>query len=996
VLRVKETVVLFPEAEQIIEVNSVGAEMAEGECLLVESIPKCQEKYGIQVAASLISREAKQSVVRILNPLAEEVTLYKGTRIAEAHPVQVLSVLDKEDEADHNQEMTVRYLRDFKSNSQGPSESIKKLEQEDSNPDLPDIPIHLRDLYEKSTQNIQSREKHLVKDLFWKFKDVFQTDKMDIGKLNSQFGEHEIPTGNAAPVRQRPRRTPMAFRGEEEAEIKKMKEMQVIRSSTSPWASPVVLVRKKDNTCRFCVDYTKLNKLIFRENWPLPRIDDCLESLAGAEYFSSMDLASGYWQVPVKEEDKAKTAFVTKSGQYEFNVLPFGLNNAPSTFERIMEAVLRGCQWKTCLIYLDDIIVFGRNLQEQVQRLGEVLEKLQNAGLKLKPSKCNFFQKSLVFLGHLVTSEGLTTDPEKVKALQEWPRPKNVKDVRAFLGFCSYYRRYVAGFAELSIPLCKLTQKQQKFLWSEDCETAFQSLKKALMESPVLAYPQDEGMFILDTDASDHAIGAVLTQLQVPSSDFDKWTERQKSTLEKKFHQEEKVISYASRSLTKEERNYCVTRKELLAVMTFVKYYRHFLLGRKFLIRSDHRPLKWLFHLQDPTGQIARWQETLARYDFDLEYRPGNQHSNADGMSRRPEEELKPPCGGCKKCQRQEISSESVNAVKTRAKTKEETKRNEVTHEKDERISPEIFKNWKYQYSKEEIHDKQMSDSHIAPIMVWISEKSKKPTTEEIKIESQETKNLWLQWDMLLLEKGMLFIRGRSPGNLRLILPAELQREVMGIAHDSMLSGHLGVRKTLHKIHHRFYWYKMREAVEEYIAACQVCSKNKKSRRKNQAPYSKIPVGAPMDHIATDLFGPLPESRNGNKYILLLTDLFSKWTEIIAIPNTTAETCARTILNEFIARFGCPLAIHSDQGRNYESEIFRELCRMLEIRKTRTSARHPQGNGCVERFNQTLVTMIRAYMKGKPSSWEYWQVHTEHQYMNPLTSHQIESCLAEK
>jgi predicted aspartyl protease len=211
VLRVKETVVLFPEAEQIIEVNSDGAEMAEGEYLLVESIPKCQEKYGIEVAASLISREAKQSAVRIRNPLAEEVTLYKGTRIAEAHPVQVLSVFDKEDEADHNQEKIVPLLRDFKSNSHGPSELFKKLEQEDSNQDFPEVPVHLRDLHEKSIRNIRSREKRLVKDLFWKFKDVFQTDKMDIEKLNSQFGEREIQTGNAAPIIQRPRRTPTAF-----------------------------------------------------------------------------------------------------------------------------------------------------------------------------------------------------------------------------------------------------------------------------------------------------------------------------------------------------------------------------------------------------------------------------------------------------------------------------------------------------------------------------------------------------------------------------------------------------------------------------------------------------------------------------------------------------------------------------------------------------------------------------------------------------------------
>lgn len=330
----------------------------------------------------------------------------------------------------------------------------------------------------------------------------------------------------------------------------------VIEPSDSPWASPIVLVTKKDKTTRFCVDYRRLNNVTRKYAYPLPNITDSLDALGGSQFFCTLDLASAYWQVEMDEKDKEKTAFVTHKGLFSFNVMSLGLTNAPASFERLMELVLKGLQWERCLLYIDDVIVFGRSFEETLTNLELVLERIEQAGLKLKPKKCFLFQKQVQFVGHVVKPEGICCDPEKIEAVACWENPKNVKKVRSFLGFASYYRRFIHHFSEVASPLTALTQKGHAFLWDESCEAAFKMLKQKLTDSPILAYPSNEPgvMFILDTDASDIGIGAVLSQVQNGA---------------------EKVIAYGSKTLNKAQRNYCTTNKELLAVVTFVKYYRH-------------------------------------------------------------------------------------------------------------------------------------------------------------------------------------------------------------------------------------------------------------------------------------------------------------------------------------------------------------------------------------------------------------------------------------
>lgn len=391
-----------------------------------------------------------------------------------------------------------------------------------------------------------------------------------------------------------------------------MQGQGVIEPCNSDWASNIVLVKKKDGNVRFCVDYRKLNLLTRKDAYPLPRIDRCFDTLSGSLWYSTFDLRSGFHQVTMAPQDVNKTTFVCYRGTFRFPKMPFGLCNAPATFQRLMDTVLTSLNFEICLAYLDDIILFSHDLDSHLDRLQRLFERLREANLKLKPSKCQILQRQVKFLGFTVGRNGVSTDPDKVEAIRSWPTPQNLRQSRAFVGLCQYYRRFVPNFSEISAPLHALTKKGARFHWSHECQNAFDQLKSALTDAPVLALPSDQGEFILDCDASNHSIGAVLSQVQDGV---------------------ERPICFASQLYNKHEVNYNVTRKELLAIITFVKKFRQYLLGRPFRIRTDNAALQWLKRTPEPIGQQARWLEILEEYDYTIEHRPGHRHTNADALS---------------------------------------------------------------------------------------------------------------------------------------------------------------------------------------------------------------------------------------------------------------------------------------------------------------------------------------------------------------------------
>ena len=404
---------------------------------------------------------------------------------------------------------------------------------------------HIQPLLDECKKEIGLLESLKLSSFLKNYTDVFSSPNGKLGVTHK--AEHTIDTGDAIPIKQRAWRMPFARREVAEKEVERMLEQGVLEPSTSPWASPIVLVTKKDGSVRFCVDYRKINSCTRKDAYPLPRVSECLDTLAGAKWFSTLDLTSGYWQVPITEQDKHKTAFTVGGGLYQFKVLPFGLCNAPATFERLMEMVLNGLQWKQCLVYLDDIILFGSSFDTALENLSTVFDRLRTAGLTLKPKKCFLFRKSVKFLGHVVSENGVSCDPDKIKAVRNCRAPVNKTEVRQFLGLGSYYRRFIADFATIAAPLHALTRKNAQFIWDENCQLSFATLKSLLTSAPVLSYPDpNEGEFILDTDASGYAISGLLSQMQ---------------------QGQEKVIAYGSKSLSSTERRYCTTNRELLAVV---------------------------------------------------------------------------------------------------------------------------------------------------------------------------------------------------------------------------------------------------------------------------------------------------------------------------------------------------------------------------------------------------------------------------------------------
>ena len=432
-----------------------------------------------------------------------------------------------------------------------------------------------------------------------------------------------IDTGEAQPMKQPARRIPFAVREEVNRQIETMEATGVVHPSTSAWASPIVLVRKKDGGTRFCIDYRKLNAVTKKDTHPLPRIDDLLDQLGKARYFSTLDLAAGYWQICMAAESQEKTAFATHRGLYEFTVMPFGLTNAPAAFQRLMQQILLPLNPRDgpefVNVYIDDVIVFSSTLEEHLDHLHQVISTLMNAGLKLKPNKCHFARKEVEYLGFLVTPEGLKPTNAHIKVVEEFPIPSGLKELRQFLGLASYYRRFVPQFAKIAHPLHSLTRKDTPFVWDSECQAAFATLKTRLTTAPVLAYPDFTKKFVLETDASYVGLGAVLSQAQEDG----------------KLH----PVSYASRALLPPERNYPITELETLAVVWAISHYRAYLHGHDVTVYIDHSAVRAILGVTDLSGKHARWWTKVyanGLRSIDIVYRSGKENNNADALSRAP------------------------------------------------------------------------------------------------------------------------------------------------------------------------------------------------------------------------------------------------------------------------------------------------------------------------------------------------------------------------
>ena len=724
--------------------------------------------------------------------------------------------------------------------------------------------------------NASADEVKKVEDMLLRWSHIFSKDSSDLGRTDVL--RHRIDLVDDIPVKEKARRIPPNMYEELRQHLSQLLEIGVIEESSSPYSSPIVIVRKKTGEIRLCVDFRKLNSKTIPDNYRIPTIEELIDTLGDASWFATLDLSSGYHQVEIEHDHRPYTAFtVGPLGFYQWKRMAFGLRNAPALFQRLMERVLSTLHMRTCLVYLDDIVVFGRSIEELRGRLEDVFEKIGSAGLKLKASKCSLFQRKLKYLGHIVSDKGVECDPEMLAPVKNWPKPQNVKELQSFLGFANFYRRFLKGFANIADPLTSLLgcnprkgvkrgeKIQKEWTWGPAQDEAFEKVCEALVSPPLLAYPDFNKPFLVHCDASTTGLGAVLLQ--------DKGDKAGPN-----------VIAYASRTLKPSEKHYSPYKLEFLALYWAVtKKFAGYLQGQAtFTVTTDHNPLTYVLTTAklDSTGH--RWLAELTNYNFDIFYKPGKLNTDADALSR--------------------LSCDSVKAICR-----------SLGEDDFEGYAPDIAARCASQVVGVESVDwqkEQQSDAVIRRVVKVIED------GEHVRSKSESSKVLALlrKRSSLQVEKGVLY--RMIDGKKRVVVPHHLVDKVLSMAHSDL--GHQGRDRTLALCQARFFWCGMGTDVQDFIYKCDRCSRAKHPNLPDKAPLKPIVSTEPLDIVCMDYLS-LEQSKGGYSNILVLTDHFTKFAIAIPTNSQSASNTAKIILQHFIYRFGIPRRFHSDMVGSFEA-----------------------------------------------------------------------------
>jgi hypothetical protein len=574
-----------------------------GETVLCEGA-EAATSLGLLVAGTVSKAQKHGVAVRIANPTFCDIQVPRGVPLAQAQRIEVVAVKSfgvVADRPDFRAETAEKVGKDTEA-------EIPENNDEEKVPKYRHFKSTELDIGSELTES----QKDQITGLINSFPDIMSQHESDVGCTD--LITHNIHTGDAAPINQRPYRLSFRERAEVAVLVDEYLEKGLIQESDSPWACPIVLVKKKDGTLRFCCDWRKLNAVTRKDAMPLPRIDDMIDRLAKAKYFSKLDFTSGYYQVRLAENAREKTAFVTPDGHYEWLVMGMGLTNAPATFQRLMYKVLGGLLWTNSMAYLDDIVIFSATWDDHLKDLGEVFQRIRKAKLKIKPPKCSFGKFGIQYLGFIISPKGVECDPQNTQKVAGFQIPRNKKDVQSFLGLAGYYRKFVHNFADVAKPLHELTKDNVEFEWSDKHQKAFETLRNALITPPILAFPNFDREFIIATDASKYGVGCILKQ--------------------KDDQGRERVIAYASKLLKGPEQTYPVTERECLALRYATQVFRPYLYGKKFRVVTDHRSLQYMKNLKSPSHRLDRFSMDLDGFDFDIEYKQGKHNTDADTLSR--------------------------------------------------------------------------------------------------------------------------------------------------------------------------------------------------------------------------------------------------------------------------------------------------------------------------------------------------------------------------
>ena len=742
--------------------------------------------------------------------------------------------------------------------------------------------------------------------LVMQYHDVVSKDKFDLG--HSSVIKHVIRMKDEVPVHQRQFRIPFAHEKMIFDYVDELLKKGAIEISRSPYNSAIFCVAKKaapdaepdePAPLRVVLDYRAVNAKSLPDRYTIKEVRECIDEIGrtGSTIFTTIDLTSGFWQQELEEESRQFTAFSVpgKGARYQWKVSPMGLQGSPASFARLMDYVLR--EIAGVLTYIDDVLLHTKTHEFHLQQLETVLLRLRKYGLKLNARKTIFGASEVQYLGYTINARGVTLSRDKLQAIKEAKEPRTTKQVREFLGLANYFRFLMPNFSKRAAPLNALTKKEYK--WpkeglSQEGRTAFEDIKEALCREPIVAFPRRDTEFILQTDAAQGergkagGLGAVLLQRQ---------------------DGETRVIAYASRGLLSHEKNYSAFLLEMAAAVWGIEYFDTYLIGRRFTLQTDHKPIEKVSTIHSKT--LNRLQQLLLEYDFKVEYNPGNENAVADYLSR----------------------NFTVSAIAT----------------------------------NRQISKQQREEERTAMIIKYL---------EEARLPEEPKTAMWVKRmadDNCFMEDRVLWYNRRtSTRNMPLMwAPSGLRRAIIAAAHTTLEAGHGGVQRTAERILTNYYWPGIHAEVEEFIKKCETCQLAKAKPPLKQ-PLQPLPIcDKPNQRVHVDLVGPLRTTNAGNKYVMVITDAFTKYAEVAPIVNKEAETVAQTLFERWIVRHSAPATLVTDQGREFCNKVLDELCSLWQIEKRKTGPYRPQSNSSAESFNRSLKKYLLAMLDNKTTlDWE--------------------------